>query len=359
MPIIRHLQPASSSAYHQLIAEAVTILKQGGLVVYPTDTLYGIAADPTNQKAVDALLRYKAKRAGKPLSIAVINQQMASQYVELNDQAKTLYKRYLPGPYTIISRYKEGLARGVVSEFNTVGIRIIASQLVTDLIKMLGSPISATSANASGKKQPHSLEDILSELTSHQKEMIGLIIDAGPLPKKEASIVIDTSISTPIVLRNNHKKHNRETNTYISQSVEETQALAGRLIFKYWERILSHGLLIALEGELGAGKTVFAKGAAQFLAITSSVTSPSYTILKEYAFTRHNSTGVMYHLDLWRVQDPLLLEELGLPNLVKSGNVVIVEWYSAFAQSKSLPKPDLILSFEVGSNQRRKILIEE
>ncbi|HQM15812.1 MAG TPA: L-threonylcarbamoyladenylate synthase [Candidatus Woesebacteria bacterium] len=350
---------SSPSSCRQVVAKAVAVLKNGGLIVYPTDTLYGIGADATNQNAVNALLKYKAKRAGKPLSIAVANQHMASQYVELNDQARILYKRYLPGPYTIISRYKKGLAQGVASEFNTVGVRIIKSQLVTDIIEALGRPISATSANASGKKQPHSIDDIFEELSSKQKEMIQLIIDVGPLPKKEASIVIDTSISTPIVLRNNSSKRGQITSKFSSRSAEETQALASRLIFKHWDRVQSRGLVVALEGELGAGKTVFAQGVANFLAISTQVTSPSYTILKEYPFTRHNCTGFMYHLDLWRIQDAQLVEELNLPSLVKPNNLVIIEWYSIISQAALLLRPDIVLTFKIGSDQQREIAIEE
>ena len=101
---------------------AVKILRNGGLVVYPTETLYGIGADATNQKAVDKLTKYKNRPFGKPYSIAVVNKEMAEKYVDLNNTAKDFYKRFLPGPLTVISKGKHVLAKGVESEEGTLGI---------------------------------------------------------------------------------------------------------------------------------------------------------------------------------------------------------------------------------------------
>src|SRR5437868_2435629 len=84
-----------------LIQTVCQVLADGGLVIYPTETVYGIGVDATNQAAVDKLLQYKARREGKPISIAVADQAMAEQYVELNDQAKQFYKNFLPGPVTV------------------------------------------------------------------------------------------------------------------------------------------------------------------------------------------------------------------------------------------------------------------
>src|SRR3989304_1221808 len=98
------------------IDRAVKVLKTGGLVIYPTETCYGAGVDATNQKSVAKVLKYKTRREGKPLSIAVTDQKMASRYVKLNATAKNLYKQFLPGPLTVVSAGKHRVASGVESE---------------------------------------------------------------------------------------------------------------------------------------------------------------------------------------------------------------------------------------------------
>src|SRR5689334_6125072 len=90
----------------EIVKEAVEVLKNGGSVIYPTETCYGIGVDATNQKAVDALYDYKGFRGQKPFSMAVIDRKMAEEYVEINDIADNLYKNYLPGPVTVVSNSK-------------------------------------------------------------------------------------------------------------------------------------------------------------------------------------------------------------------------------------------------------------
>ncbi|NMB82327.1 MAG: threonylcarbamoyl-AMP synthase, partial [Ignavibacteria bacterium] len=139
-----------------VVNEVVSVLKSGGLVIYPTETLYGIAADPTNPDAIKKLTTYKNRPLGKPYSIAVTDIDMASKYVELNTTAVNLYKRFLPGPLTVISKGKHKLAPGVESEDGSLGVRVPDYQLVSEIINKFGKPITATSANASYKKRPYS-----------------------------------------------------------------------------------------------------------------------------------------------------------------------------------------------------------
>ena len=161
----------------KIVKQATQSLATGDLVIYPTETVYGVGVDATNQEAVKKLLKYKSRREGKPLSIAVADRPMAEQYVELNDQAKKLYKRFLPGPHTIISKGLGKVAAGVESEFKTLGVRIPAYPLVLKLTEALGRPITATSANASGEKRPYSVDDVLNRLSAKQKNLVDLIID--------------------------------------------------------------------------------------------------------------------------------------------------------------------------------------
>lgn len=354
------------SNYEQTIKEAVNVLKKGGLVIYPTETVYGAGVDAAQQKAVGKLLSYKSRREGKPLSIAVCDQKMAENYVVINKQAQQLYQKFLPGPFTIISKSKGNLADGVASEFNTLGIRIPNYQLILDLAKELNSAITATSANASGKKRPYSVPDILKNLSQKQKNLIALIIDAGKLPQNDPSTVIDTTLSTPLTVRNSsqrnfefNKKLDKKAINFISHSDKETQEIAGKILLKNWGKLKEKGLIIGLNGELGAGKTVFAKGIAKFLKIEEKITSPTYTYLKEYQFKRHQVKGNFFHLDLWRVDDTQDAQAFQIENLIKPKNVLAIEWWT---QTKTvLPKinPNLIIDIKVITKNKRQLTLFE
>lgn len=351
------LKTGARKTVQQVIMQAVTVLRGGGLVIYPTETVYGVGVEATNPEAVKKLLKYKSRREGKPLSIAVSNQAMAEQYVQLNEQARALYRQFLPGPYTIISQGLGRVTVGVESEFGTLGVRIPDYPLITELVQKLGKPITATSANASGKKRPYSLADLFDHLSAKQKSLIDLVIDVGELPKNEPSVVIDTTLSTPLTMRGSFTQADR---VFITHSDQETRQLAGKLMLKYWDRAQNQGLLIALNGELGAGKTVFTQGVGQFLQVAEPVSSPTYTYLNEYDYSRHDTRGMLYHLDMWKIDIKADFEQLQTEKLLKPGNVVVVEWWQQVA--KWWPKdqqPDLLLNLEETDEQTRSIALKE
>jgi tRNA threonylcarbamoyl adenosine modification protein YjeE len=117
-----------------------------------------------------------------------------------------------------------------------------------------------------------------------------------------------------------------------STSEAETKEIAGRLVLKHWDAVGKTGLVIGLDGPLGAGKTVFAKGVAEFLQISTPLTSPTYTYIEEYDYTRHQTTGKLYHLDMWKVDSVELFEKLELASVLKPGTVLVIEWWSQVAQ---------------------------
>ena len=298
--------------------EAAGILKKGGLVVYPTETLYGIGADATNITAVEKLNKYKQRPFGKPYSIAVSDQKMAQKYVELNETAKNLYKEFLPGPATIISKGKHKVAPGVESEIGTLGIRIPDYPLVREIVKNLGHPITATSANASYQKRPYKLPDILENISGSQKKLIDLAIDAGELPRREPSTVIDTTLEDLVILRQGGIKL-KDRNEVLSRSEENTQNLAKEIFQKYQRFLGKRPLLIALAGEMGAGKTQFTKGLGKALGIKEEIVSPTFSLVLEYPH--------FAHFDVWKLKNPKELDSLGLTKILEDKNMVVaIEW---------------------------------
>jgi tRNA threonylcarbamoyl adenosine modification protein YjeE len=261
------------------------------------------------------------------------------------------------------------VAEGVASEFGTLGIRIPDYDLMLKIVASYGKPITATSANASGKKRPYSVADILSGLSEKQKSLIDLILDAGELPHNEPSTVIDTTLSTPVTMReSNRAEHNFGTQNngkatiLISKSEQETKEIAGKILLKHWDDIVDKGLVLALNGDLGVGKTIFTKGSADFLNIEDTITSPTYTYIEEYNYSRYSTEGKLFHLDMWKVSDQELFKRLEIEKLIQEKNVIVIEWFSQIENYiKSMLKdvPVVIINFLEIDGKDRQLEIKE
>lgn len=307
---------------------AIDVLEKGGLVIFPCETVYGIAVDSKNDKAVKKLSVYKKRPLGKPYAIMCSSQEMAEKYVTLNDTAKDLYKTFLPGPVTVVSRGKGVVASGIESEEKTLGVRIPDYKLMLNLIEKFGRPIVATSANASYKKRPYKVSDILENISNKQKSLIDLIIDAGELPHNEPSTVIDTTLDSPAVLRQGEIRI-KDKNEVLSRSEENTQNLGKELWQKYESYKGKRSIVFALEGEMGVGKTQFTKGLAKAMGITELVTSPTFALENEYG----QKNNKLFHFDAWRLDNPTELDALGFGDLIKNKSVVAIEWAERVADS--------------------------
>ncbi|HAV15570.1 MAG TPA: hypothetical protein DCX25_04550 [Candidatus Pacebacteria bacterium] len=315
----------STTPAREVITAAISTLKSGGLVVYPTETTYGIGADATNQKAVDKLLQYKKRREGKPLSIAVFDQSMAEIYVELNAAAKKVYTTFLPGPITVVSKSKGNVAKGVTSETGALGIRIPNYPLILQLIKAYGKPITATGANASYKKRPYTIQDIFSNISEKQKSLIDVVLDAGELPHNEPSTVIDTTLDDIEVLRQGSITFS-ETSQIKTHSTEETVRLGKKIVQKYKNLLSYKALVFCLVGELGAGKTQFSKGIAEGLGIKKTIVSPTFTLSRNYPFEGEGKKLEFVHIDTWRLFSSKEFLDLGFAQMIDSCDVIAVEW---------------------------------
>jgi L-threonylcarbamoyladenylate synthase len=333
---------------------AIDALNNGGLVIYPTETLYGVGVDATNPKAVKKLSEYKDRPLGKPYSIAVADQEMAQEYVELNATAKNLYKEFLPGPLTIISKGKHKVAPGIESEEGTLGVRIPDYKLVTNIVQKLGKPVTATSANASYKKRPYKISDILENISDKQKNLIDLIIDAGELPKQEPSTVIDTTLDDLVTLRQGAIKFSKE-NQILSKSEENTQNLAKEIWQKYEKHQGKRAIVFALQGEMGTGKTQFTKGLARAMGIKELVTSPTFALENEYQEGREK----LFHFDAWRLENSDELNALGFSDLIKNKSIISIEWAEKVADVIRKFDDDAIIiwvKIEFGKKENERLI---
>lgn len=316
---------------NKIINKAVQVLKKGGIIIYPTETCYGVGADATSQDAVDKVLSYKLRREGKPLSIGVCSRQMAEKYVEINSIAQNLYENFLPGPLTVVSKSLGNVAKGVESEEGNLGIRFPDYKLILDIIKDFGKPITTTSANASYKKRPYKISDILENISNKQKALIDLVIDAGKLPHNDPSTVVDTTLNAKVILRQGGVKLSKKMKQ-ITKKPEETQEVGRNLMNRYKQYLGYKSLIFAMRGELGAGKTEMTKGIAKALGVKDVISSPTFIIENNYIIpvVRDSYLSIhrteLIHIDAWRLYDTSELEQLDFLKQVDELNVFVIEW---------------------------------
>jgi L-threonylcarbamoyladenylate synthase len=175
------------------VDEIVSVLKAGELIVYPTDTLYGIGADPFNQASV---FLAKNRPFDMPLSIAVSNEKMMESVAVLNDNARKLIRRFLPGALTILLTKKPSIPDILTSGSNQVGIRIPDHPLAIRIIDKFG-PVTSTSANLHSHKDPIDCRLPVQDL----RETAKICVDCGRTSRGEPSTIVDVSDGTVEVIR--------------------------------------------------------------------------------------------------------------------------------------------------------------
>ena len=159
-----------------LLKEASNYIKEGKLVLFPTETVYGIGADGLNEIAVRNIFVAKNRAADNPLILHVSSMDMIKRIVEdINPLERTLINSFFPGPLTLILKRKNIVPNIVTANLDTVGVRMPENQIARDLIELSDTPIAAPSANISGRPSGTNIEDIFEEL----KDKVDYIIDGG------------------------------------------------------------------------------------------------------------------------------------------------------------------------------------
>ena len=180
----------------RFVGRATEVLREGGVVVYPTDTIYGIGCDIFNKKAIERIYQLKGKNKHSPMSFICPDLKNISKYAHVSNAAYKIMRHSLPGPYTFVLEASRLVPKIMLSKRRTVGIRVPDNQICLLLVQTFGNPIVSTSANLSGMEpmnDPREIEDKLGHA-------LDLILDAGLLGK-EPSSVIDLTGETPVVLR--------------------------------------------------------------------------------------------------------------------------------------------------------------
>src|SRR3989344_6051919 len=184
-----------------VIDTIITVLQRGGLVVIPSDTVYGLSVDATNPEAVRKLIAFKSRVPGKAISVFVGSLESASKYVRISSRQEKLLESMLPGAFTIVLPSKHVVAKKVESERDTLGIRIPDYPLINKVVQLYNKPITATSANLSGRSPHYSIQSLLKSIPAYKRQYIDLIVDAGKLPRHKPSTVIEFSSDEVKILR--------------------------------------------------------------------------------------------------------------------------------------------------------------
>jgi L-threonylcarbamoyladenylate synthase len=179
------------------IQEAARLLKDGKLVAFPTDTLYGLGANATDPEAIEGVFSAKSRPKDKPLIVLARDLDMVEEWVEdISPLARKLMDRFWPGPLTLIMIASGRFPLALTGHTGRVGIRVPDSLISQSLLKATSLPLTASSANRAGGKDPTDARTVWEELAG----MIDLLLDGGPVAEK-ASTILDLTLCPPRIIR--------------------------------------------------------------------------------------------------------------------------------------------------------------
>jgi tRNA threonylcarbamoyl adenosine modification protein (Sua5/YciO/YrdC/YwlC family) len=171
-----------------LIRYAADQIRSGEVLGMPTDTFYGLAADPFNLRAVDRVYEIKSRSRHKPLSLLIESVEQAEELARpLPQEFQALAAKFWPGPLTLIVRASSRLPLKVTANTGNVALRIPSSAIPLAVVQAAGIPITATSANLSGEAECTTAEAVRDQLQNR----IAIIVDGGPSPREVASTIVD------------------------------------------------------------------------------------------------------------------------------------------------------------------------
>lgn len=180
------------------LEQAAAVVRRGGVIVYPTETVYGIGADAGNAEAVARVVKAKRRTDGKPILVLVPSRALLQSLVrEVSADAERLMSVFWPGPLTLVFRAANGIPPEITGGGGTIGIRVPSSLLCLRLLEIAGCPLTSTSANLSGASVARSVGEIARTLG----EGVECYLDGGELPERKTSTILDVASDVPVLLR--------------------------------------------------------------------------------------------------------------------------------------------------------------
>lgn len=192
---MKFLKTSIDEVDEDIVSEAINVLANGGVILYPTDTVYGLGANIFDNRAVRRIFEIKQRSLLKPLSILVSDLKAIDLVAKVSLNQKELIRDYLPGPYTFILKKRKIIPRVITSGSSYVGVRVPDNQLACRLSSLF--PITTTSANLSDDEVLSNPCEILKQLDCD----VDLVIDVGDLNSNKPSSIIDLSGIKPKIIR--------------------------------------------------------------------------------------------------------------------------------------------------------------
>ena len=195
MSEVVRIDPAKPS-FH-LIETVTEVINGGGVIIYPTETLYGLGANPLDPEAMKKLYAIKGREKAKPIPFLIKDQEMLETLVEdIPPIGKQLMERYWPGALTLIFRAKKELLPPLFGEGGTIGLRISAHPIANGIVEAIDTPLTSTSANPAGEGDLTDIQNIAQVFG----DQVDLIIDGGEVPGI-GSTIVDLTTTPPKVVR--------------------------------------------------------------------------------------------------------------------------------------------------------------
>jgi tRNA threonylcarbamoyl adenosine modification protein (Sua5/YciO/YrdC/YwlC family) len=169
----------------RLINQVANILKNGGLIAYPTDTYYGIGCDILNKRAIERIYQLKQRNKNQPFSFICADLKNISQYAKVSNYAYKTMRRLLPGPYTFILPGSKLVPKIMLTKRKTAGIRVPNNNICLTLVEALGNPVISTSATTPDGEVFHDA----SLINDHFASRLDVVIDGGPVAGMPSSVV--------------------------------------------------------------------------------------------------------------------------------------------------------------------------
>lgn len=190
----------SLRTFNKITKEAIKSIKEGEVIVCPTDTVYGLISDATNEKAVKKLFKIKKRLVLKPIPIFVKDMKMAKKFARINKNQEEFLKKLWSGKVTVVLKRRKKKIKLFGVAPDTIALRIPKHKLINELLKKLNCPLTGTSANISGKPASTKIKIVTFQF-KNQKFLPDLVLNSGNLRKSSPSTVIDLTKKKPKILR--------------------------------------------------------------------------------------------------------------------------------------------------------------
>jgi len=221
-----HVFKTGTGNLEEVISEAARIIRLGGTVAFPTETVYGLGADALNPDAVSKIFKAKGRPLDNPLIVHIADiEQLEVIASDVPGSARNLMDAFWPGPLTMIFKRKDIVPDVITCDLDTVAVRMPDNPIALELIKEAGTPIAAPSANISGRPSPTTAEHVISDLSGR----IDVVIDGGAVRVGVESTVLDMTPDIPVLLRPG------------GVSIDQIREYVGEVFIGYTDRPASAG----------------------------------------------------------------------------------------------------------------------